>query len=112
MSSRKNEIGLDLPALDSLWDYEQDGHEFVTELINRFGFIPWRRDTVEKMSKAREFDEFAQCYAIATSQVWQDFFDEDEIGELGEAFFGEFDMKRDYEKVMGNVCDSVCNESI
>eukprot|EP00486_Rosalina_sp_Unknown_P009715 CAMPEP_0201591932 /NCGR_PEP_ID=MMETSP0190_2-20130828/189967_1 /ASSEMBLY_ACC=CAM_ASM_000263 /TAXON_ID=37353 /ORGANISM="Rosalina sp." /LENGTH=348 /DNA_ID=CAMNT_0048050473 /DNA_START=59 /DNA_END=1105 /DNA_ORIENTATION=+ len=110
LSARNEEIGINLPALDSLWDYERDGHTFVTELINKFGFIPWRRDTVEKMSKVRDSDEFAECYAMATSQVWQDFFDPDEIGEFGEAFFGEFDIGKDYEKVMEKSCDSVCHD--
>jgi len=110
LSERKDEIGINLPGLDSLWDYERDGHTFVTDLINKFGFIPWKRDTVEKMNKVRDYDEFAECYALGTAQIWEEFFDEDEIGELGASFFAGFDMRVDYDKVMEKSCDSVCHE--
>lgn len=105
------QIGSKLPSLDLIYGFEVgEKHKYIDYLINKYGFIPWKRDIVQKMSKLRDLEEFAECYSIGTATIFDAFFDDDEVKQFSRNFLAQFDINNDYDKTMQDVCDEVCSD--
>lgn len=93
-----------LVPLDSIYNMNERENEYLLELINKYGFIPWHRLSIKEPIEDREYDEYMKCYSIGTNVIFSEIMDD---VHLPYRFLEGFDMMHDYKR---NTChpDPTC----